>query len=618
MSSTESDDDDDMDAGDDDMVASSTTLSPAPVSNSGVNPLDDNLSLKQYPSYEDQQPEFSLNNGKFPKQGCGKVGCDYVIISADGRIEIMDETRFRKRHKHWACYSTDDKGKLRKESFIEKWMTDEKMDRVYLSEADAHKAYYWDCFGMYPKKGTCPDNEFNLWPGFEADKMSNEYNPEVRAGLKMLMEHSAMLCSGNADQYKFLLDLKAHIMQHPEKKVGIMICLVGPQGCGKTTDWEIIQRVVGVTGAFTTEKPDQDVYGKFNSQMKHAYLVRFAEADPKKFKHEVGAIKAMITDRRIRIEEKYQGAINVDSYARFFLDTNDVNAIPDEHGERRFFIIQCSEIKDRAYWNEIYAHMKDDRVVRAFYDFLKARTIKEHYFGTDIPLGQFQTKLRDANRSLVDRFIAWFVEDQDLNANEMKLTSDEVFEEFKRWQEHGSEFDRSKSSVTRELSLKGKKGVKQTKEYRMVEDPKQPDQQKNKQVRIYTFDLRTLREEYRIAVDDEAAPVAELEAIDCEADICAWEAKRDAEAAVAVVGEGEDEQDQEEESDEESEDENEGVEESGREEEDENEEVEESGGEEEDKSEQDQEEAGNGESEDESVVNPLKKQRRPRSQIVSD
>ena len=152
----------------------------------------------------------------------------------------------------------------------------------------------------------------------------------------------------------------------------------------------------------------------------------------------------------------------------------------------------------------------------------------------------------------------------------------------------------------------------------MVEDPKQPDQQKNKQVRIYTFDLRTLREEYRIAVDDEAAPVAELEAIDCEADICAWEAKRDAEAEVAVVGEGEDEQDQEEESDEESEDENEGVEESGREEEDENEEVEESGGEEEDKSEQDQEEAGNGESEDESVVNPLKKQRRPRSQIVSD
>jgi hypothetical protein len=150
---------------------------------------------------------------------------------------------------------------------------------------------------------------------------------------------------------------------------------------------------------------------------------------------------------------------------------------------------------------------------------------------------------------LVDRFIAWFVEDQDLNANEMKLTSDEVFEEFKRWQEHGSEFDRSKSSVTTELSLKGKKGVKQTKEYRMVEDPKQPDQQKNKQFRIYTFDLRTLREEYRIAVDDEAAPVAEVEVIDCEVDICAWEAKREAEAeaAVAVAGEGEDEEEGDEE-----------------------------------------------------------------------
>ena len=132
---------------------------------------------------------------------------------------------------------------------------------------------------------------YNLWPGFAAEAMQTDLNePAVRDGLARLLEHFKMLCSGKAEHYRFLLDLLAHAVQHPDKKVGVVICLVGKQGCGKGTVWEIIERLVGDRGCFTTKKPDRDVFGHFNGRMKDAFFVRMAECDKKKLADEAIAV----------------------------------------------------------------------------------------------------------------------------------------------------------------------------------------------------------------------------------------------------------------------------------------------------------------------------------------
>ena len=111
-----------------------------------------------------------------------------------------------------------------------------------------------------------------------------------------------------------------------------MMCLVGPQGTGKTMVWELIKRLIGKLAYFETDQPQRDVWGDNNSKMIAAFFVRIMEADKKKFKGYIGEMRAKITDEDIRVRSLFCEAANVKSFARFLCDTNFADAIPDEHG----------------------------------------------------------------------------------------------------------------------------------------------------------------------------------------------------------------------------------------------------------------------------------------------
>ena len=199
-----------------------------------------------------------------------------------------------------------------------------------------------------------------------------------------------------------MLDILAHTLQHPTVKLGIMLCLVGKQGCGKGHVWEAIERFIGEKPrTFSTQEPQRDVWGDNNSNMKNAFFVRIAEVNYEAFQGMKGKMRTLVTDKTVRVRELYSKAINVKNYTRFFLDTNFVNAIPDENGERRFFVVKCNEamIGNAAYFATLGAAIADDRVIRALFDFLMARPIKRMYLGKDIPIGEYQQELKDAHRS---------------------------------------------------------------------------------------------------------------------------------------------------------------------------------------------------------------------------
>ena len=416
--------------------------------------------------------------------------------------------------------------------------------------------YCWERFDMFPIATECPDEVYNLWKGFAAEKMDGEYDEDARAGLLLILSHVAMLCDGNAAQYNFALDILAHAIQYPNVKLGIMLCLVGKQGCGKSCVWEIIERLMGSRSCFTTSKPDKDVWGDNNGRMKDAFYVRITEADKKKFAGYVGEMRTIVTDSTIRVRSLYCTAANVKSYTRFFLDTNFVDSIPDEHGERRFFIIKCNEEKigDDAYFEALRAAIADDRAIRALFDFLKTRKIKSMYLGKDIPVGKYQKELKDSRRSVADQFLEAFVQDQPIMVGMesgagveaptvITLPIDDVCQRFRVWQQAGSEFERSKSSITRELALSAIAGIKKIKPWEEVSIANEVEpgcgptfRVEKKQVPKYVFDLVKLRERFGIGAED-APPVSHPGAtIDCDADIRSWEEQvEEAQLEAAVV-----------------------------------------------------------------------------------
>ena len=500
-------------------------------------------------TYEQQRERFSLGLGG----SYGKVGSTYIKVEDDGKITLAgDAKRFKEQHRHekyWELKETKDKEtgvttkRKVKHAFIDKWMDDQRMDAKYLPKEDKDKRYYWDRFDMFPDKSKCPPDVYNLWAGFAAESMETDLNePAVRDGLTRILEHFKMLCSDKADHYGLLLDLLAHAVQHPELKVGIVLCLVGKQGCGKGTVWDIIERLVGDRGCFSTKKPERDVFGHFNGRMKDAFFVRMAECNKKKLEDE--ALKDIITGAKIDVHEKYCPVIEVKSYGRFFIDTNNEDAIPDEHGERRYFIIKCNEAMighDDDYFlplrNDVLA---DDRVIRALYDFLKARKIKPSYHGKDIPVGAYARALKDSKRSDVEQFLEWLVEQEDMNVKTLHLTGEAFATRYKAFKGEGE--DRSTDGIMKQLNLQSTPGVKQQRARPKnlqwckvaLNYPDAPKQcsfcaipnvvpgTENKVMRQYVLDCETLRKRYNF--EETAGPSAGPEeqpaaVIDCEAEV---------------------------------------------------------------------------------------------------
>ena len=517
---------------------------PAPVEDCGLEDadgegseaLDEGLDPETQPTYEQLRHEFSLNLGG----NHGKVGCEYIEVDLEsGKVELYDTAHFRAKYRHLVHFEEKVNGDgaktIEKGRFIDRWMSDERMDPRYLD--DKTKRYYWKRFDMYPVATDCPADVYNLWSGFAAEQMDSEYDEDKRAGLLLLLEHIAILCDRNAAQYNFMLNILAHAVQYPNVKLGIMLCLVGLQGCGKGHVWEMIERLVGSKPqTFSTDEPQKDVWGDNNGQMKHAFFVRIAEVARSAFTGMIGKMRGKITDNPIRVRDLYCTAANVKNYSRFFLDTNYTNAIPDEHGERRFFTVKCSEDKigDTGYFEKLRAAIADDCVIHAFFQFLKARKIKPMYLGKDIPIGDYQKALKDANRSVAEHFLEWFVQEQPISKRSLIVAIDDVCDTFRGWQQTGGEFERSKTSITSELALRKYSGIDKIKPLQDVFN-KETGQFEKKQVPKYVFDLEILRKRFGIGVESAPAPLAD--AIDCEADIVAWEQQRD--GGVGKSSEGE-------------------------------------------------------------------------------
>ena len=500
-------------------------------------------------TYEQQRKRFSLGfEGSY-----GKVGSVYIKVEDDGKITLAGEAkRFKEQHRHEKYWELKEEIDLetgvttkvkKKHPFIDRWMQDERMDAKYLPDEEKDKRYYWDRFDMFPDKSKCPSDVYNLWPGFAAESMETDLNePAVRDKLTRLLEHFKMLCSGDAEPYNFLLHVLAHAVQHPGIKVGIVACLVGLQGCGKGTVWEIIERLVGDLCCFSTKKPERDVYGNFNGRMKDAFFVRMAECTKAKLQSD--ELKDIITGHKIDVHEKYCPVVEVRSYARFFIDTNRVDAIPDEHGERRYFIIKCNEemidhIDD--YFiplrDEVLA---DDRVIRAFYDFLKARTIKPTYHGKDIPVGEYARALKDSKRSEAEQFLEWVIEQENLDVKTLHLTAEGFASRYKTFKGEGE--DRCTDGIMKQLKLLGIPGVEQSRKrpgcltwcetsLNYLGAPVKcsfcatfniSDLNNNKVMRQYVVDCESLRKRYNIeAAAGPSTGPAEQPAviIDCEAEV---------------------------------------------------------------------------------------------------
>lgn len=258
---------------------------------------------------------------------------------------------------------------LKSHRFIIKDKNGVKKDHSFYEKyvSDPNKLTY-DNMGYYPDNSKCPSYTFNIY----VPPLASFTPPNKDIDLSKIFKHIDIMTGYSAGGSKFFIQYLAHIVQKPDTLCGMIILLYGVQGAGKDIliDW-FGKHILGNH----LYKKVGDPYGlvsKFNSDFNGKLLLHCEEFNKGFMTKHQDDLKRLATNDTLTYEGKGSNSISAPNYGRMFMTTNNKDALIVENNDRRYVMFQSSseKAKDKLYFDELIASMKDAEVARAFYDHL--------------------------------------------------------------------------------------------------------------------------------------------------------------------------------------------------------------------------------------------------------
>lgn len=295
------------------------------------------------------------------------IGGNLLCIHADGMRETIklkrDDPRFS--HLNWTAENAD--GKPVKKYFMAEWLDDGKVIR-------------YDRQDFIPDRSKCPEKVFNLFDGFEAEKLEHPEMTEeaIEEAVKPIRLHLHLLTTKNGD---WMLNWLANIIQDPMNRCqvaplirdeGNLLVLGG--GTGKTTffDWAM-NHIIGEKYCHSISN-NAEMYESFNGLMEGKLLVVVEEANgDANFKNN-DTLKAKLTAKKTRVNKKGIEAYEVQDFSRWCFFSNNRNPIAINSHSRRFAVMDTNPKKrgNDIYFTELFAHLAKKETKVAFFRYLKA------------------------------------------------------------------------------------------------------------------------------------------------------------------------------------------------------------------------------------------------------
>ena len=203
-----------------------------------------------------------------------------------------------------------------------------------------------------------PSGTLNYWVGSPVAPQMGDWD-----GLKAFMLW--VICDGDIGLYRYLVLFLSHMLQKPEEKPGIMIVLLGGQGTGKGTFFELLRAIWSQT---TLQVPAVDhVIGQYNAAIERNYVVCMDEALFAGDKKATERLKSFVTERSVTIEQKFQPRRTIGSFHRFFASSNNAHFAQVDADDRRFVVLQVSDkLKGNfPYWDEVHKAISNPAIISA-------------------------------------------------------------------------------------------------------------------------------------------------------------------------------------------------------------------------------------------------------------
>lgn len=209
--------------------------------------------------------------------------------------------------------------------------------------------------GFDPTDKNNPDI-FNIWKGYDISKEIADKSNEEDA--KPILDHIFNCwCKKDKKAYKYVLNYLAWIIQYPQRKTGVVLCLRSKQGGGKGVIISKLGEIIG-ENHFCQNSNANYLFGDFNGQLEGKILVNLDEAFWGGDKKMEGMMKNKITERNQTINKKNKEAYMISCFANYIISTNNEWFAGTTEDDRRYFCLELDNTFSGRMTNEKNEYFK--------------------------------------------------------------------------------------------------------------------------------------------------------------------------------------------------------------------------------------------------------------------
>jgi len=298
------------------------------------------------------------------------------------------------------------------EQFVKRWLRDPEI-RTY------------ERFDFLPPPLKCPKNVLNTWAGFTAERIA-----ETTGRPNLFVEHLRRLF-GKDSQY--VLKWLASLVQRPGQKTAVALVVVGGQGTGKTTTFELfMKKVLGSRYFGQTNNPENDLFSRFGFLKDSKILVVVDDFNVATLKMNADPFKSYITGETVPFESKGKMSIEILNCANFVLTTNKHDPVKLDADDRRYAALEVSDkLKgNHAYFSKLYRYLDRPENIRAIYDLLLDIDISSTNFQAERPITELYKEIKnmsvDKELMFLHHKVAGFERPQEFKGSE-------YYQDFREW-----------------------------------------------------------------------------------------------------------------------------------------------------------------------------------------
>lgn len=238
------------------------------------------------------------------------------------------------------------------------------------------------------------ENNFNIYKNnFKYDE-KKKINEEL---IKPILNHIKILVNHNKDNFNYVINWMAKIIQNPNRKTGVLLVFKSKQGTGKSSFWNWFgNSIIGKNWYLTINDAHLLIDNKFNSELQNKLFTLLDEAQTNG-KYIVGneRMKTKITENNIRIEPKGLEPYIMEDRNNYVLLTNNDFPVKIDDSDRRYCCFNTSDelIKNTKYFNNYFEILKNKDISENFYYYLLNLDIKG-FNPENMPETELKTEIR--------------------------------------------------------------------------------------------------------------------------------------------------------------------------------------------------------------------------------